>query len=85
MDRGRSPGDTHGTVSSEQTIYVELLGEGVDVWRPVSAVRLGSDVYRLPEETPDDEHWAFPPGAAVIVETRELSDGPALVVTALAN
>lgn len=72
-------------MSAEHTIYVELRGEGIDVWRPVSAVRLGDDVYRLPEEAPGDEAWAFPPGANVVVEMRELSDGPALVATALAD
>ena len=29
------------------TVYVSLLGEGVDVWRPVSAEHIREDIYRI--------------------------------------
>ena len=60
------------------TIYVALEGEGVDAWRPVGARREGT-YYRIVAETPADEAWAFPSGALVRCEERELSDGPVLV------
>ena len=31
------------------TVYVELLDEGVDVWRPVDAERENDGVVRLPD------------------------------------
>ena len=38
-------------------IYVALLDEGTDVWRPVSAIQLGQNVFRLQPNAPpsDDE------------------------------
>ena len=66
----------------EQTVYVELLDEGVDSWRPVRAMKEGPGVFRLHGEPPDDERWAFEPGSLVRCEQRQLSDGPALVALA---
>jgi len=65
-------------VSSESTtVYVFLPDEGVDVWRPVHAVRSGNG-FRLLDATPDGAHdgerWEFPPGSIVRCETRLLSD-----------
>ena len=58
----------------EVVVYVELVDEGVDVWRPVSAVVEGDGVYRLTGEQPSGEQWPFPP-ARVRCQERELSDG----------
>ena len=52
------------------TIYVELLDEGVEVWRPVEGEAIESGLYRLPSEPPADEVWAFPPGSIVRCERR---------------
>ena len=60
-------------------IYVQLLDEGVDVWRPVEATALGTGAYRLEGRPPSEERWEFQPGEIVIGETRELSGGPCLV------
>ncbi|MDJ0943571.1 MAG: hypothetical protein QNJ30_08905 [Kiloniellales bacterium] len=62
-------------------IQVALLDEGVDVWRPVEAIHLGGDAYRIldqPYES-DIETWQFTPGAEVICEPKVLSDGEVLV------
>ncbi len=67
-----------------ETIYVKLAEEAVDAWRPVQAEVESDVVFRLPEQAPDDEDWAFPPGSLVQCEWRQLSDGAALVATALA-
>lgn len=67
------------------TVYVELLDEGVDVWRPVSAREIQPGRYLLEGSMPDLERWAFQPGETVECEFRELSEGSALVVTRLAS
>jgi hypothetical protein len=71
-------------MSNTVTVYVELLGETVDVWRPVQAEHVGGDLYRLTGEQPDDEAWPFAVGEVVKCKTRQLSDdggrrGPVLV------
>jgi hypothetical protein len=42
-------------------IYIELLGEGTLVWRPVEAVHIKDDLYRITQVNaqPDDECWPF--------------------------
>ena len=58
-------------------IFVALLGEGVDVWRPVQAEPLGGSVYRIATVNPDpqDEHWQFVHGDVVRCEPREFAGG----------
>jgi hypothetical protein len=61
-----------------ETIYMPLLGEGIDVWRPVPAWRIGDDTYivlRPDDYDPAIETWAFPPGSTVVCEPRRVSDG----------
>jgi len=71
----------------QRTIYVYLLDEGTDVWRPVAAEELRDGVYRIISENPDpdDERWEFPPGSVVRCEDRQLSDGRFLVAVARAT
>jgi hypothetical protein len=57
------------------TIYVPLLNEGTDVWRPVEATHLSGDLYRVEGSVPDDEEWAFPPGAIVRCERTRIKEG----------
>lgn len=60
---------------SAEIIFVMLLDEGVDVWRPVRAEHLQGDEYRiLDQPRGDGETWQFLPGSRVICERRELSD-----------
>ncbi len=59
-----------------EEIYVYLLDENVDVWRPVKARKIEQGVYRISEQAydPDVEKWEFQPGETVIceyVDTRE--------------
>ena len=56
-------------------IYMPLLDEGVETWRPVDATPLSGDTYRVDSALPDDEEWAFPPGAIVRCEQRTFYDG----------
>jgi len=57
-------------------VYVQLLEEGVDVWRPVEAIE-DAGLYRLigPPHSPDDERWEFEIGELVRCEARTFSDG----------
>ena len=54
-------------MKTEYCIYVRLLGECVDVWRPVRAIPIEGNVYRILEQTydRDQEGWEFEPGEAV--------------------
>jgi len=62
-------------------IYVSLLNEGTDVWRPVTAEQLRDDVYRIIGEAPDsdDEEWEFAPGDIVRCRKQKLSGNDCLV------
>lgn len=51
------------------TVFVRLLEEGVDVWRPVPARRLSEATYQLSDTpAPEDETWSFQPGDIVVAE-----------------
>lgn len=68
-------------------IFVSLLEESVDVWRPVQAVRIQGNVYRILPKPPElkDEKWEFEPGDVVVCEEIESSDGPILAATKRAS
>jgi hypothetical protein len=60
----------------QRIVYVQLLDEGVSVWRPVNAEEIGADRFRLIETPGYDsaiEAWEFAPGALVRCEMRQLS------------
>jgi len=61
-------------------IYVALLNESIDCWRPVEAIKEGENRYRI-VSVPSDatEEWQFTNGDVVECETRRLWDGDALV------
>lgn len=64
-----------------ETIYVALLDEGVNVWRPVPAHRVERDVYivlRPDDYDATDENWEFPPGSLVRCRDRQTTDGTIL-------
>lgn len=63
-------------------IYVMLLDEGINVYRPVKSEHLYGDVHRISEqEIPEGETWEFQPGDLVVVKMRLLSEGEVLVAT----
>ncbi len=52
-------------------VFVRLLEEGVDVWRPVPARRLSEATFKLWDApVPADEVWSFQPGDIVVAEHR---------------
>jgi hypothetical protein len=62
-------------------IYVRLLDEGTDVWRPIDALALGSDLYRIisPDPDPNNEVWEYKSGQIVRCTYQTLSGGEVLV------
>jgi len=69
------------------TIYMYLLEEGTDVWRPVQAEHMSGDLYRIlsVNTDPDCETWQFQSGDIVKCEMRKLSGGPQLVAVERAS
>ena len=69
------------SISEPSTIYVYLLDEGVDVWRPVFAEKIGELTYRIIDQDYDQstEKWEYGPGEIVYCEPTKLSDGVWLV------
>jgi hypothetical protein len=64
-----------------EQIHIALLDEGVDVWRPVPAWRIGPSTYivlRPDDYDADEEKWEFPPGSTVVAEPRQTSGGTIL-------
>jgi hypothetical protein len=61
-------------MSEQVKIYVPLLGEGTDVWRPAMAELRSDGTYKVLGPIPDTEHWAFVPGTLVRCHLRALSD-----------
>lgn len=61
---------------NNETIYVYLLDEGTDVWRPVEAEELGNNRYRIISKNnkPEDEKWEFMTGDIVRCESKVLKD-----------
>lgn len=73
-----------GSSTDTATIYVRLLEEGTDVWRPVQALRIGSSTYEITRQPiPSDEIWSFQPGDVVVTEPRQADSR--LVAVALAT
>lgn len=64
-------------------IYVALLDEGVDVWRPIEAQHLHDNVYLIVSQPYDRgiERWQFEPGDRVRTQIVASSDGRVLAAT----
>lgn len=70
-------------------IYVQLLEEGLPVWRPVTASKLSEQIFIITgvpgRFDPDDEVWEFPLGSTVVVEEVEKEGGKVLIAVGLAT
>lgn len=68
----------------ESRIYVALLNEGADVWRPVAATHIDDVVWQIDDQLiPDDEEWQFRPGSMVAVAERRGDRGSYLIAVKL--
>lgn len=56
-------------------IFVGLIGEGTQVWRPVKAKQVGIDTFEILGIVPAGEEWEFPPGSHVKCEQYRFQDG----------
>ena len=74
-------------MTSVAQIYIALLDEGVDVWRPVQAERLSGNTYRILGQPYDRsvESWQFEPGDVVLCEMVESSEGRIRAATGKAD
>ena len=70
-----------------EVVYMPLLDEAVECWRPVHAAHLEGDVYEIEvDEEPKGEHWMFPPRSYVHCREHVFHDGQnGLVAFALAD
>ena len=68
-----------------ETIYVALLAEGTDVWRPVQAERRAGGLFQIvsKNDDPELETWEFSSGSLVRCEEKRLSGGLRLVAVEL--
>lgn len=74
--------------TSNDIVFIKIIDEGADVWRPVSAIGLASGAYVLlrPEDyDAKDEKWEFLPGHLVRCELRKSGDNSILVAISLAS
>ena len=57
-------------------IFVYLLDEDVDCWRPVEAVPIRKDLYEIisVNPNPEDENWQFTTGDVVRCVRKTLND-----------
>ena len=67
------------------TIYMPLVNDGTDVWRPVEAMKIARLGYMVTEDAPPDEQWAFQPGHILRCEERHLSGETHLVAVTKAT
>jgi len=75
----RTPEPVAAPAGKETSIYVALIGEGLNVMRSVRAQHLGRDFYKIVEEMPEGETWQYQPGQVVRARKKNLSSGKALV------
>ena len=63
-------------------IYIELLGEGTPVWRPVEAVHIQDDLYRITQANaqPEDERWSFERNSVVRCKFNKTQDRDLILV-----
>ena len=71
-----------------ERIYVALLDEGVNAWRPVDAERMPDGSYRIGftvDPAAVGEKWEFQPGTLVTCQPRQSVDGKILAAVGLAR
>lgn len=59
----------------EKEIYIKLLEEGTDVYRPVISQSIGENTYVVGQKLDNEEHWEFEPFDIVEVQEYRFQDG----------
>ena len=59
------------------TIYVALIDEGTEVYRPVIAEKIDEKTFKIisKNKNPEDEKWKFNMGDVVVCYEKELMNG----------
>ncbi len=65
----------------KQTIYIKLLDEGTEVYRPVKALKIEEGIFKILENQPEDELWEFKAGELVVCDYKKLEGEIFLVAT----
>ena len=63
---------------TKDKIYIKLLDDGVDSWRPTFGEKIQEKIYKVlstEDYDPNDEEWEFVPGTIVRCELHEKSLG----------
>lgn len=63
-------------------IYIQLVNEGTEVWRPTKGLKLEGDLYKILKTNnynSEDENWEFKPGSIVKCKFRIISGSKCLV------
>lgn len=55
-------------------IYIRLLDEGTEVYRPVKAMKVSKNIYKINSKPSDDEVWEFLYGDHLICKDKKCSD-----------
>ena len=74
--------------SNAEPVYVRLLSEGTNVYRPAIGVmqeRMVALLVAPVDYDPDDEDWEFKPGTRVQTEKKTLEGERVLVAVSLAK
>jgi hypothetical protein len=58
-----------------QQIFVELIGEGTIVYRPVFATHIFEMIFKIEGIVPETEVWSFLPEEIVECKYHQLNDG----------
>ena len=67
------------------TVFMPLVKEGPDTWRPVEVTPLEGAAYRVEGPMPDGEIWQFAPGSLIQIKWKNCEDGERrLIPTGLA-
>ena len=67
--------DSAPTMNGTAQIFMPLLNDGTECWRPVAATPLGAELFRVESVCDDDEEWQFPSGSVVRCGPRTFSGG----------
>jgi hypothetical protein len=58
-----------------KTIFIQLLNEGTDCWRPANAKEHDAGVFEILGIIPAGEEWQFAPGMRVRCRPKQFADG----------
>lgn len=82
LETGDVVGGSYEEVTPQQTIeiYMPLLNEGTDCWRPVAAKQCEDGEFVILGIMPAGEVWQFAPGKRVYCRQRRFADGSMALV-----